>query len=120
MVSRAWDRVKWKQPNTRSTVKCLRESVNHLDNLNCTPGAVNTRKRDAVKEFLSGYERGDENGLRQNLLDCGVGPNTTRRICTTYKEAAYEISDKVTKEGTKVHDKFADEIKSMIGHIRLD
>lgn len=67
MVSRACDRVKGKQPNTRSTVECLRESVNHLDNLNCTPGAVNMRKRDAVKEFLSGYERRDENGLRQTL-----------------------------------------------------
>jgi len=69
---------------------------------------------------LRDYDSGDGNGLRQNLLDCGVGPNTTRRICTTYEEAAHEISDKVTKEGTKVHDKFADEIKSMIGHIRLD
>jgi len=120
MVSRAWDRVKGKQPNTRSNINCIRESVNHLDNLNCTPGAVNMKKKHAVMKFLRDYDSGDGKGLRQNLLDCGMGPNTTRLICTTYEEAAHEISDKVTKEGTKVYDDFADEIKLMIGYIRLD
>lgn len=120
MVSHAWDRVKGKQPNTRSNVKCIRESVNHLDNLNCTLGAVNMKKNSAVKKFLKDYERKDGNDLRQNLLHYGVGPNTTRRICTTYEEAAYKISDKVAKEGTKVHDDFADKITSMIGHMKLD
>lgn len=120
MVSRAWDRVKGKQPSTRSNVKCIRESVNHLDNLNCTPGVVNMKKESAVKSFLRYYDSGDGNGLRLHLIDYGVGPNTTRRICTTYEDAAYKISDKVTKVGTEVHDDFADEIKSMIGHMKLD
>ena len=78
------------------------------------------KKESAVKSFLRYYDSGDGNGLRLHLIDYGVGPNTTRRICTTYEDAAYKISDKVTEVGTEVHDDFADEIKSMIGHMKLD
>ena len=121
IVSRAWDRANnGKQPNTRAILKCIRDSVNHLDNLNCTPGAVNMKKESAVRMFLRDYESTNGNGLRQNLLDYGVGPNTTRRICTTFEESANQIADKVQKEGRKVYDDFADEITSMIGYMKLD
>lgn len=100
MVSHAWDRVKGKQPNTRSNINCIRESVNHLDNLNCTPGAVNMKKKPCSNEVLERLRqrRWAEKPETQILLHYGMGPNTTRRICTTYKEAAYKISDKVKKK----------------------
>ena len=121
IVSRAWNRANnGKQPNTRATLKCIRDSVNHLDNLNCTPGAVNMKKESAVRTFLRDYESENGNGLRQNLRDYGVGPNTTRRICTTFEESANKIADKVQKEGSEVYDDFADEITSIIGYIKLD
>lgn len=121
IVSRAWNRANnGKQPNTRATLKCIRDSVNHLDNLNCTPGAVNMKKESAVRTFLTDYESENGKGLRQNLLDYGVGRNTTRRICTTFEESANNIADKVQKEGSEVYDDFADEITSIIGYIKLD
>lgn len=121
IVSRAWNRANnGKQPNTRATLKCIRDSVNHLDNLNCTPGAVNMKKESAVRKFLRDYESENGNGLRQNLLYYDVGPNTTRRICTTFEESANKIADKVQKEGSEVYDDFADEITSIIGYIKLD
>ena len=89
IVSRAWDRAnKKKLRNTRANLEIIRDSVNDLYNLNCTPGAVNMKKQSAVRRFLSEYVGGDTKGLRQNLLDYGVGPNTTRRICTTFEKSA--------------------------------
>lgn len=121
IVSRAWNRANnGKQPNTRETLKCIRDSVNHLDNLNCTPGAVNMKKESAVRTFLRDYGSENGNGLRQNLLNYGVGPNTTRRICTTFEVSANKIADKVQKEGSEVYDAFADEITSIIGYLKLD
>ncbi|XP_044164741.1 uncharacterized protein LOC122948728 [Acropora millepora] len=121
IVSHAWNRANnGKKPNTRATLKCIRDSVNHLDNLNCTPGAVNMKKESAVKKFLSEYESENGKGLRHNLGHYHVGPNTTRRICTTFEESANKIADKVQKEGSEVYDDFADEITSIIGYIKLD
>ena len=72
VVSLAWTRVNnGKVPNTRATVKCIRDSANHLENLNCTTGAINMKKQGAVRKFLRDYESKNRNGLRQNLLDCG-------------------------------------------------
>lgn len=121
MVSRAWNRANnGRHRNTRATLTCIRDSVNHLDNLNCTPGAVNMKKESAVRTFLRDFESENGNGLRQNLLDFGVGPNTTRLICTTLEQSAYKIADKVQEEGSEVYDYFADEITSIIGHKELD
>lgn len=78
------------------------------------------KKESAVRKFLSDYEAGNENGLRQHSLDYGVGPNTTRRICTTFEEATDQIADKVQKQGSEVYDNFADEITSMISYMKLD
>lgn len=122
IVSRVWDRVnkgKKKQPNTRATLKPIRDNVNALDNLNCTPGAINMKKESAVRGFLTGYEESGK-GLRDHLLDYGVRPNTTRRICTTYEEAAHQMADEVQKGGKDVYDDFADEITSLVGHMKLD
>ena len=120
MISLAWDRANnGKVFNTRATLKCIRDSVNHLDNLNCTLGVVNMKKQSAVRMSLSDYENG--NGLRQKLLDYGVRRSTTRRICTTFEESANKIADKVKEEGSdRVYDLFADEMISMIGYIMLD
>ena len=119
MVSRAWDRANNGEVyNTRAAVKCIRDSVNDLDNLNCTLGVVNMKKQSAVRMSLSDYENG--NGLRQNLLYYGVRPNTTRRICTTFEESANKIADKVQEQGSDVYDRFADEMISMIGYMKLD
>ena len=120
MVSHAWNRVNnGNVPNTRSTLKCIRDSVNHLDNLNCTLGVVNMKKQSAVRKSLCDYENG--NGLRQNLLNYGVRQSTTRFICTTFEESAKKIADKVQRQGSDhVYDLFADEITSMIGYMKLE
>ena len=120
MVSLAWDRANnGKVPNSRAAVKCIRDSVNDLDNLNCTLGVVNMKKQSAVRMSLSDYENG--NGLRQNLLDYGVMRKSTRHICTTFEVSAYEIADKVQIQGSDgVYDLFADEMISMIGYMKLD
>ena len=120
MVSFAWDRANnGNVPNTRATLKCIRDSVNHFDNLNCTLGVVNMKKQSAVRMSLSDYENG--NGLRQKLLDYGVRQSTTRRICTTFEESANKIADKVQEQGSDdVYDLFAEELISMIGYMKLD
>lgn len=121
MVSCAWNRANnGRHRNTRATLKCIRDSVNHLDNLNCTPGAVNMKKERAVRTFLGDFESENGKGLRENLQHFGVGRNTIRRICTTLEQSAYKIADKVKEEGSEVYDDFADEITSIIGHIKLD
>ena len=78
------------------------------------------KKESAVKKFLSEYESENGKGLRHNLGHYRVGPNTTRRICTTFEESAYKIADKVQEKGSEVYDDFADEITSIIGYIKLD
>ena len=119
MVSLAWDLANnVKVFNTRSTLKCIRDSVNHLDNLNCTLGVVNMKKQSAVRKSLCDYENG--NGLRQNLLNYGVRQSTTRFICTAFAESAIKIADKVQEQGSDVYDLFADEMISMIGYMKLD
>ena len=120
MVSLAWDRANnGKVPNTRATAKCIRDSVNDLDNLNCTLGVVNMKKQSAVRMSLSDYENG--NGLRQNLRNYGVTRNTTRRICETFEVSANDIAEKVQIQGSDgVYDLFADEMISMIGYMKLD
>ena len=120
MVKRAWDRANNGMMSTRATVRCIRDSVNHLDNLNCTPGAVNMKKQSAVRTSLRDYESENGNGLRQNLLDYGVRRNTTRRICTAFEKSAHQIADKVQNQGRDVYDHFADEITSMIGYMKLE
>ncbi len=121
IVSHVWERAnQGRQPNTKAAIKIIRDNVNDLYNLNCTPGAINMKKESAVRMFLSNYE-GDGTGLRDHLLNKGVGPNTTRRICTTYEEAANQVADKVKDKGMKdVYDDFADEITSLVGHMKLD
>ena len=122
VASLAWDLASnGEVPNTRETIKCIRDSVNHLDNLNCTLGVVNMKKRSAVKKFLSDYKNGSGNGLRQNLLDYGVRQTTTRYICSAFEKSADKIADKVQKEGSDdVYDLFAEEMYSMIGFKKLD
>ena len=120
IVSHAWHRGnKGRQPNTRAALKVIRDNVNALPNLNCTPGVINMKKESAVRKFLSNYE-GNGRGLRDHLQEYGVGPNTTRRICTTYEEAANQIADEVQKEGKDVYDDFADEITLLLGYMKLD
>ena len=119
MVRFVWDRANnGRARTTGSTLKCIGDSVNHLDNLNCTLGIINMKKQSAVRMSLSDCENG--NGLRQNLLDCNVRLNTTRHICTTFEEAANKIADKVQEQGREVYDLFADEMISMIGYMKLD
>jgi len=120
MVGLAWERAmanNEKVRNTRATSTFIRVSVNHLENLNCTLGAVNMKKGSAVRKFLSDCE--NTKGLRPNLWKYGVLPNTTDCICKTYEVAAGKIVDKAKEGGRKIYDDFADEITLMIDNMKL-
>lgn len=121
VVSHVWDQVNEGRRTTRANTTVIRNNVNKLPNLNCTPGVVNMKKKDAIKKFIQSYTTEDGKGLRDHLLDYGFRPNTTHNICKTFEAAAHELADGIQTEGSnKVFDDFSDKITSLMGHIKLE